>query len=117
MVDGSQIQDLDLTKIPSLRRNTIISDIFNRLHFMERRGSGITRIIESYTDCSKKPSFSSGVSSFTVIFPNKGYILNNPKETTINNNVVNDNDYFLIKMYKNLGGKVRFPLKNLVQVR
>lgn len=107
MVDGSQIQDLDLTKIPSLRRNTIISDIFNRLHFMERRGSGITRIIESYTDCSKKPSFSSGASSFTVIFPNKRYILNNPKETTINNNVVDDNDYFLIKMYRNLAGKVR----------
>ena len=107
MVDGSQIQDLDLTKIPSLRRNTIISDIFNRLHFMERRGSGITRIIESYTDCTQKPIFSSNVSSFSVTFPNKGYVKENFKENLKNSNVVDDKDYFLIKIYKNLGGKVR----------
>lgn len=107
MVDGSQIQDLDLTKIPSLRRNTIISDIFNRLHFMERRGSGITRIIESYSDCKKKPVFSSNFSSFTVVFPNKGYVKKNQNEILESSNIVNDNDYFLIKMYKNLGGKVR----------
>ncbi len=107
MVDGSQIQDLDLTKIPSLRRNTIISDIFNRLHFMERRGSGITRIIESYADSVHKPKFSSNVSSFTVIFPNKGYIHKANKENIKNSNIVDDKDYFLIKIYKNLGGKVR----------
>lgn len=107
MVDGSQIQDLDLTKIPSLRRNTIISDVFNRLHFMERRGSGITRIIEAYSDCDKKPKFSSGVSSFTVVFPNKGYVENHHEELLLDKNVVSDNDYFLIKTYKIFAGKVR----------
>lgn len=107
MVDGSQIQDLDLTKIPSLRRNTIISDLFGRLHFMDRRGSGITRIIESYSDCDLKPRFSSGVSNFTVIFPNKRYVKENnvkEKEEAI---MVNNADYFIVKMYKNLSGKVR----------
>ena len=107
MVDGSQIQDLDLSKIPSLRRNTIISDFFNRLHFMERRGSGLTRMVETYFDCSKKPKFSSGISSFTVVFPNKGYILNHPEELAANKNVINNEDYFILKMYKNLSGKVR----------
>lgn len=40
MIDGSLIQNLDITKVPSIRRNRVISDVFNRLHFMERRGSG-----------------------------------------------------------------------------
>ena len=88
MLDGSNIQDLDLTKIPSIRRNTIISDVFNRLHFMERCGSGITRIIESYYDFDKKPTFNSGISNFTMVFPNKGY-----------KDKQNNSDYFLIKIW------------------
>lgn len=107
MVDGSQIQNLDLTKIPSLRRNTILSDVFSRLHFMERRGSGLTRIIESYSDCNIKPKFTSGISNFTVIFPNKGYLFSHPKEIEIEKNIVTDEEYFFLKMYKNLAGKVR----------
>lgn len=35
MLDRSFIQNLDITKVASMRRNRIISDIFNRLHFME----------------------------------------------------------------------------------
>lgn len=116
MVDGSQIQDLDLTKIPSLRRNTIISDVFNRLHFMERRGSGLTRIMESYSDCDRKPKFSSGVSNFTVVFPNKSYILEHPEEVFIEKNVVNDEEYFFLKVYKSLAGKVRTNFINNLQV-
>lgn len=107
MVDGSQIQDLDLTKIPSLRRNTIISDLFGRLHFMDRRGSGITRIIESYSECNIKPKFSSGASSFTVTFPNKRYIKENNVKVKQESMKIDNTDYFIVKMYKNLSGKVR----------
>ena len=78
MIDGSFVQNLDITKISSMRRNRIISDIFNRLHLMERRGSGLTRIIESYNDCSVKPSFYSDASSFKVTFPNKEYSIKSP---------------------------------------
>ena len=74
MIDGTFVQELDITKISSMRRNRNISDIFNRLHFMERRGSGLTRIIESYNNCDVKPSFISDASSFKVIFPSKRYI-------------------------------------------
>ena len=70
MIDGSFIQHLDITKISSMWRNRVISDIFNRLHFMERRGSGLTRIVESYSDYNIKPEFSSDISSFKVVFPN-----------------------------------------------
>lgn len=107
MVDGSQIQNLDLTKIPSLRRNTIISDLFSRLHFMDRRGSGITRILESYSDCDIKPKFSSGASSFTVVFPNKRYVKENNVKAKEDAILINNTDYFIVKMYKNLSGKVR----------
>lgn len=111
MIDGTQIQNLEIGKIPSMRRNTIISDIFSRLHYMDRRGSGLSRIIESYNDFIDKPRFLSDESSFTVIFPNKGYspalIIDNPVITGQNGNIVSDEDYFLIKLYKNLGDKVK----------
>lgn len=111
MIDGTQIQNLEIGKVPSMRRNTIISDVFSRLHYMDRRGSGLSRIMESYNDFMEKPRFLSDESSFTVIFPNKGYSpvleLNNPAKTGQNGNVVSDEDYFLIKLYKNLGDKVR----------
>ena len=78
---------------------------------MDRRGSGLSRIIESYNDFMEKPRFLSDESSFTVIFPNKGYSpllnLNNPVQTGQNGNIVSDEDYFLIKLYKNLGDKLR----------
>jgi len=119
MIDGSQIQNLEIGKIPSMRRNTVISDIFSRLHFMDRRGSGLSRIIESYNDFMEKPKFLSDESSFTVIFPNKGYSpvlkLKSPVESGQNKNIVSDEDYFLIKLYKNLEAKVK-P-KTLGQIR
>lgn len=111
MIDGTQIQNLEIGKVPSMRRNTIISDIFSRLHFMDRRGSGLSRILESYNDFMEKPKFLSDESSFTVIFPNKGYSsdlkLKNPVKTGQDRNIVSDEDYFLIKLYKNLQDKVK----------
>ncbi len=110
MIDGTQIQNLEIGKVPSMRRNTIISDVFSRLHYMDRRGSGLSRIIESYDDFEEKPKFLSDESSFTVIFPNKGYspVLsgNNPVLTGLKENLVSDEDYFLIKLYKSLGDKI-----------
>ncbi len=119
MLDGSFIQNADITKISSMRRNRVISDIFNRLHFMERRGSGLVRIVESYNDCSVKPAFSSDVSSFTVSFPNKGYIKKSPvieeKSPVMTGNFVNDEDYFMIRMYKNLPNSIRRNTYNQIQ--
>lgn len=103
MIDGSLVQNLDITKISSMRRNRVVSDIFNRLHYMERRGSGLTRIVESYNDYNIKPTFMSDASSFKVIFPNKGYIkspVNGKKSPVPSGNIVSDEDYFVIKLHK-----------------
>ena len=119
MIDGSFVQNLDITKISSMRRNRVISDIFNRLHFMERRGSGLTRIVESYSDYDIKPTFNSDVSSFKVVFPNKGYIEKSPvkdeKSPLPGGNFVNDEDYFVIKMYKNLPVNISKTTYNKIQ--
>lgn len=110
MIDGSFVQDLDIRKISSMRRNRVISDIFNRLHFMERRGSGLTRIVESYSDCDKKPEFSSDSSLFRVVFPNKGYIkkdLDDTQKSFNDVNIVSDEDYFVLQLYKKFPNNLR----------
>lgn len=81
MMNGSRIQDLDLRMVPSMRRNEIISDIFGRLHYMDRRGSGIRRIINSYTHYKNKPIFYSNEYFFLVSLPNRG-IASKIKDTT-----------------------------------
>lgn len=71
MLSGSRIQEMDLRRVPSMRRNEIISDIFGRLHYMDRRGSGIGRILNSYTEFAEKPQFYSTETYFLVVLPNR----------------------------------------------
>lgn len=71
MLNGSRIQDLDILRVPSMRRNEIISDIFGRLNYMDRRGSGIGRIMNSYADYTEKPEFYSTDYYFSVVLPNR----------------------------------------------
>mgnify|MGYP000739014067 FL=1 len=53
MMNGRRVQDMDIRHIPSMRRNQVISDVFSRLGFMERRGSGIDRILNSYVEVAR----------------------------------------------------------------
>ena len=58
MVSGISLKDKDIMKIPSKRRNPILADIFNRLRYMERRGSGFKKIMLDY---EKQPGYSEKV--------------------------------------------------------
>lgn len=71
MMSGKRIQDMDLHHIPSMRRNQIISDLFGRLHYMDRRGSGIQRILRSYDEVNEKPTFYSDTDCFIAVLPNR----------------------------------------------
>ena len=71
MMNGRRVQDMDIRHIPSMRRNQVISDVFSRLGFMERRGSGIDRILNSYVEVAQKPTFYSDSDSFIVTLPNR----------------------------------------------
>ena len=78
MPDGSIIQDRDPLTVPSTRRNPVLADVFNRLGYMERKGSGFGKILNgykvqvNYTE-DKRPTFRFDRYQFTVIMPNLNY--------------------------------------------
>ena len=87
MPDGSVIQDRDPLKVPSTRRNPVLADVFNRLGYMERKGSGFEKIISGYEfqinyDESKRPSFRSDRYQFTAVMPNLNYGVSQNSEET-----------------------------------
>ncbi len=46
MFDGTLIQNRDISKVPSVRRNPILADVFTHLGYMEKRGSGLRKICD-----------------------------------------------------------------------
>ena len=85
MPDGSVIQDRDPLTVPSTRRNPVLADVFNRLGYMERKGSGFGKIISGYEfqinySEGKKPTFRSDRYQFTVVMSNLNY--NVPQDVT-----------------------------------
>ena len=97
MPDGSVIQGRDPTTVPSTRRNPVIADVFNRLGYMERKGSGFAKILDNYAfqinyTEEKKPYFRSDRYQFTVIMPNLNY--NGTQDVT--QDVTQDDVYTLI---------------------
>lgn len=74
MYNGMLIQDLDIADVSSERRNPILANVMAQLDYMEKRGSGLTRIcnetkaLEGYKD-ELKPKFKSTPAQFqTIIF-------------------------------------------------
>jgi predicted HTH transcriptional regulator len=86
MPDGKRIQDLNIDDVASIRRNPVICDLFSRLKLMERRGSGLRKIIDQYPENSA-PIFRSTEQSFIVTLKNLSY----GKESTPNGDVGDDN--------------------------
>jgi predicted HTH transcriptional regulator len=72
MPDGKRIQDLNIDDVASVRRNPIICDLFSRLKLMERRGSGLRKIIDQYPE-DAAPTFRSTEQSFIVILKNLNF--------------------------------------------
>ena len=78
MMDGRLIQQLNPLTVPSKRRNPLLADFFSRLGLMERRGSGMKKIIDSYKRFERlsnfhAPEFQSNASEFHVILWNLNY--------------------------------------------
>lgn len=101
MPDGSVIQDRDPTTVPSTRRNPVIADVFNRLGYMERKGSGFAKILDNYAfqinyTEEKKPYFRSDRYQFTVIMPNLNYNGTQDGTQDVTQDVTQDDVYTLI---------------------
>lgn len=74
MYNGMLIQNLDIADVSSERRNPILANVMAQLDYMEKRGSGLTRIcnetqaLDGYKD-ELKPIFKSTPTQFqTIIF-------------------------------------------------
>ena len=78
--DALDDKEYDIYSIRSMRRNPVIDDLFHRMKYMERRGSGLRKIVSEteklpgYTE-AYKPEFSSTATDFRVILKNVNYNL------------------------------------------
>ena len=75
MPDGTKIQERNIDTVPSTRRNPVLADIFSRLGYMERQGSGLNKIRNAYRSAEnytpdKEPVFYSDRVEFTVTLKN-----------------------------------------------
>ena len=74
LVDGGSIKDVDVMNMISRRRNPVLADIFSRLKYMERRGSGFRKIVlaykthDGYTE-GMDPTFTTPWDSFVLTLP------------------------------------------------
>lgn len=78
MMDGRLIQQLNPMTVPSKRRNPLLADFFSRLGLMERRGSGMKKIIDAYKQYEHlvdfhMPEFLSNASEFHVTLWNLNF--------------------------------------------
>lgn len=96
MYNGMLIQNLDISNVSSERRNPILANIMAQLDYMEKRGSGLTRIcnetkaLEGYKD-ELKPVFQSTPTQFqTIIYANVDVEIGGKDVTKDVGNVGND---------------------------
>jgi len=112
MYKGRAVQEQDIENIKSERRNPILADLFHRMRYMERRGSGLKKIIN---ETSKLPGYTSKLkpqffsdTSFRVVIKNVNYHPNETKSGVVNgavngvvNEVVNRREKVLIALKAN----------------
>lgn len=90
MYNGQLIQDLDLANVSSERRNPILANVMAQLDYMEKRGSGLTRIcnetkaLDGYKD-ELKPTFKSTSAQFqtTIYASTDAYSVGDLSETKL----------------------------------
>ena len=75
------IQEQNIYELESERRNPVLADLFHRMRYMDRRGSGLRKIVNEtkklygYSD-KFIPVFYSTASSFKVVLKNIDYTEN-----------------------------------------
>ena len=93
MLSGETLKIKNHSSIPSERRNPYLADIFARMKFMERRGSGLNKIIDKTNDLfGNKDShveYISLTNYFKVIIFNSNYKVDAVNDT---DDAVNDTD-------------------------
>lgn len=109
MYDGSEVQLLDLRRVPSKLRNPIIADIFGRLRLMERRGSGFKKILDAYETAERytedlKPEFYTDGYNFFLTLWNLNYAYDKAQNKAQNKAQCGDlseREYLLLLLQEN----------------
>ncbi len=110
LVKGLNIDDLYLGVSES--RNPNLANIFYRLKYVESFGTGIGRIIESYSDSEKKPLFIDTDNAFMVTLYNMNYMENKGK--TLPSNLSQEE---IIVEYLKLNNKInRIIVESLLNI-
>ena len=78
---------MDVTNVPSKRRNPVIADLFQRLKLVERRGSGLKKIRKEYDSSDRQPVFFSDESWFITTLYNLNYGVDADAEADVTKNV------------------------------
>ena len=77
MVSGVLVNKELENNIPSIRRDPILADIFARMKFMDRRGSGFDKIVNVtsrlFNDNKKHVEFYATETHFSVVIYNANY--------------------------------------------
>lgn len=113
MASGAFINKELESKVPSIRRNPILADIFARMKFMDRRGSGFDKIINGtnrlFNDTKNHVEFYGTVTHFSVIIYNANY--NDDTQSDVQNVGVNVG----VNVGANVGVNVGVKLNNTQQ--
>ena len=84
MYNGLLIQDLDIADVSSERRNPILANVMAQLNYMEKRGSGLTRI------CNETKTLSGYKDELKPIFKSTPTQIQTTIYASINNKIVGD---------------------------
>ena len=96
MFEGKPIQDCNINTVGSVRRNPVIADLFHRMKYMERRGSGLRKIVSEteklpgYTE-ALRPEFHSTATDFRVVLKNVNGNMDGADQDTNHDAVQDDN--------------------------
>jgi len=112
MYSGKVIQEQNIFELESERRNPMIADLFHRMKYMERRGSGLKKIVNEtkklhgYSD-EFMPEFYSTHSSFKVVLKNVNYI-------AAQNDRANDGEKFGDRFGEKFGEKINATQEKII---
>lgn len=105
MADGTRVQERDIDTIASTRRNPILADIFGRLGYMERQGSGFRKITEAYHAAHNfrtelEPVFYSDAAAFQVTLYNLNYVADTGSDKATAENLAIETENLAIEAEK-----------------
>jgi ATP-dependent DNA helicase RecG len=88
----------------SIPRNENLANVFYRLRLIEAYGTGIPKIMRSYTGCARKSELQATGNAFKITLPNR----NTGTHSTVSNKIsLTENEEKIIAMLNNLGEIVR----------